>query len=149
MPDSSRVSGRWKRRISAIPITFTSWSVTGSRNGSNKVFPLASGFSTMRQPLVRGGHHGQEQKKQAANRFEVGRHGGCEALLFEFREKSPRIVESDDPGSTHLRDPHTARIAANTFDEALEYLRWDQPRFVIDSVQNLGLIFLVSGSPLD
>jgi hypothetical protein len=45
--------------------------------------------------------------------------------------------------------PHTTRIAANTFEEALEYLRWHQPRFAIDSVQNLGLIVLVSGSPLD
>ena len=90
-----------------------------------------------------------KKKKQVINRFEIGRHGGCEALLYEFRGRLPPIAESDDPGSTRLREPHTKRIAANTLDEALEYLRWDQPRFVIDSVQSLGLIVLVSGSPLD
>jgi hypothetical protein len=90
-----------------------------------------------------------KKKKQTANRFEIGRHGGCEALLYEFRERLPCIEESDDPEPTGLREPHTTRIAANTFEEALEYLRWHQPRFVIDSVQNLGLIVLDSGSPLD
>jgi hypothetical protein len=91
----------------------------------------------------------KKKKKQGASRFATGRHGGCEALLYEFRERLPHIAESDNPESADLPKPHTTRIAANTFDEALAYLRWDQPRFVIDSVQNLGLIVLVSGSPLD
>jgi hypothetical protein len=56
---------------------------------------------------------------------------------------------SDAPKSTDLHKPNTTRIAANTLDEALEYLRRDEPHFVIDSVQNLGLIILVSGSPRD
>jgi hypothetical protein len=90
-----------------------------------------------------------KKKKQDTNRFVTARHGACEALLYEFRERLPRIAESDDPESADLHKPHTTRIAANTFDEALEYLRWDEPHFVIDSVQNLGLIVLVSGSPLD
>jgi hypothetical protein len=89
------------------------------------------------------------KKKKQANRFEIGRHGGCEALLYEFRERLPWIAVPNDPEAADLYKPHTTRIAANTFDEALEYLRWDQPRFVIDSVQNLGLIVMVSGSPLD
>jgi hypothetical protein len=92
---------------------------------------------------------GRDKKKQVANRFEIGRHGECEALLYEFREKRD-IPESDDaPESTDPHRPNTTRIAANTLDEALEYLRWDRPHFVIDSIQNLGLIVLVSGSPLD
>ena len=45
-------------------------------------------------------------KKQPANRFAVGSHGGCEARLFEFREK-------------HLPEPNTVQIAAASFDEAL------------------------------
>jgi hypothetical protein len=74
--------------------------------------------------LVRGGDHGQGQKKeQAKNRFVIGRHGGCEALLYEFRERLPQMVESGDSKSTDQPKPHTARIAANTLDEALEYLR--------------------------
>jgi hypothetical protein len=70
-------------------------------------------------------------------------------LLYEFRERSPHVAESEDSKSAEQQKPHATRIAANTLDEALEYLRWDEPHFVIDSVQNLGLIVMVSGSPLD
>jgi hypothetical protein len=90
-----------------------------------------------------------EKKKQVANRFETGRHGGCEARLYEFREKLPASAEPVAPESGGLDELHIVRIAANTFDEALEYLRWHQPHFVIDSVQNLGIIVMASGSPLD
>jgi hypothetical protein len=87
------------------------------------------------------------EKKQVANRFEIGRHGGCEALLYEFREKLPANIKPTAPDS--VDESHAVRIAAITFDEALEYLRWHQPHFVIDSVQNLGIIVMASGSPLD
>ena len=91
------------------------------------------------------------KKKQVANRFETGRHGGCEARLYEFREKltATANAKAAAPESCGLDELHIVRIAANTFDEALEYLRWHQPHFVIDSVQNLGLIVMASGSPLD
>jgi hypothetical protein len=82
-----------------------------------------------------------KKKKRVANRFVIGRHGGCEALLYEFRERSPCIAEVGKAESADLHKPDTTRIAANTLDEALEYLRWDRPHFVIDSVQNLGLMF--------
>jgi hypothetical protein len=77
-----------------------------------------------------------KMRKHPASRFVVGTHGGCEAQLFEFREK-------------HLPEPNTVHIAATSFDEALTYLRWHEPEFEIDSVQNLGIILLVSGSPID
>jgi hypothetical protein len=89
------------------------------------------------------------KKKQVVNHFETGRHGGCEALLYEFREKLPVSAKPTAPDSSDLDELHAVRIAANTFDEALEYLRWHQPHFMIDSVQNLGLIVMASGSPLD
>ena len=92
---------------------------------------------------------GKDKKKEVANRFVTGRHGGCEAFLYEFRERASCIAEVGKPESTDLHKPDTTRIAANTLDEALEYLRWDRPHFVIDGVQNLGLVILVSGSPLD
>jgi hypothetical protein len=88
-------------------------------------------------------------KKHVANRFEIGRNGGCEALLYEFREKLPVSAKPTAPDSSDLDELHTVRIAANTFDEALEYLHWHQPHFAIDSVQNLGIIVMASGSPLD
>jgi hypothetical protein len=92
---------------------------------------------------------GKNKKKQTENSFVIGRHGCCEALLYEFRERLPDVASPGAIESTAPLTPHTARIAANTLDEALEYLRWDEPDFVIDSVQNLGLIVMVSGSPLN
>jgi len=84
--------------------------------------------------------------KQASTRFEIGSQGGCEALLFEFRDRRPveRCEAAERPPETHI-----ARIAAATFEEALAYLQWDDPDFVIESIQNVGLIVMVSGSPLD
>ena len=78
----------------------------------------------------------EKRMKEAATRFVVGTHGGCEARLFEFREK-------------HLTEPHVVQIAAASFDEALAYLRWHEPGFEVDSIQNLGIILLVSGLPVD
>jgi hypothetical protein len=89
------------------------------------------------------------KKKQVVSRFETGTHGGCEALLYEFREKLRASAKPTAPESVGLDEAHTVRIAANTLDEALEYLRWHQPHFVIDSVQNQGIIVMASGSPLD
>jgi hypothetical protein len=87
-----------------------------------------------------------KSSKQASNRFEIGSQGGCEALLFEFRDRrSVELSEAvEQPPETHI-----ARIAAVTLDEALAYLHWDEPDFVIESIQNVGLIVMVSGSPLD
>jgi hypothetical protein len=76
----------------------------------------------------RGRDHGQKQKEEAGrNRFVIGRHGSCEALLYEFRERLPSITESANSKSADQPKPHTARITANTLDEALEYLPWDEP----------------------
>jgi hypothetical protein len=77
-----------------------------------------------------------KKRKQSPNRFEAGTHGGCEGSLFEFSEK-------------HSPEPRVVRIAALRLDEALAYLRWHQPDFVVDGVKNLGLILMVSGSPID
>ena len=74
--------------------------------------------------------------KQPPSRFEVGSHGGCEASLFEFSEKQSL-------------EPHVVRMAAIKLDEALDCLRWHEPDFEIDSVHNLGIILMVSGSPVD
>jgi hypothetical protein len=80
---------------------------------------------------------GQDKKgRQSPNRFQIGTHGGCEASLFEFSEK-------------HIPKPHIVRVAAVNLDQALAYLHWHEPEFEIESVQNLGLILMVSGSPID
>jgi hypothetical protein len=88
--------------------------------------------------------------RETFSRFEVGNHGGCEASLFEFRE-TVLYQETEPAGQESPRPPerNTVRIAATTFDEALAYLRWTEPAFKVDSVQNQGIIFLISGSPVD
>jgi hypothetical protein len=91
----------------------------------------------------------KHKKRHAPNRFQTGRHGGCEALLYEFLERSPNTTSANAPEFADQDEPQTTRIAASNLDEALKYLRWHQPRFVIDSIQNLGLIIMVSGSSLN
>ena len=91
----------------------------------------------------------KHKKRRVPNRFQTGRHGGCEALLYEFRERSPNTTLPNAPEFADQDEPQTTRIAASNLDEALKYLRSDQPRFVIDSIQNLGLIIMVSGSSLN
>jgi hypothetical protein len=90
-------------------------------------------------------------KKQnpSLERFEMGGHGGCEALLFEFRDNLTRSMDEKRNSAAEFPTSQFVRIAARTFDEALAYLHWREPGFVIDSVQNLGLILMVSGSAVD
>jgi hypothetical protein len=89
------------------------------------------------------------RKKRSLHRFETGGHGGCEALLFEFRRNLTRLMDEKRKRSAELSEQDVVTIAARTFDEALEYLRWREPDFAIDSVQNLGFILMVSGSAVD
>lgn len=88
-----------------------------------------------------------KEHRHPLNQFEVGSHGGCEAILYEFSESQEEEPGPFDPTRPIRRD--VTRIAARTLDEALEYLRWHEPEFVIDRVESRGLIFLISGSPAD
>lgn len=71
-----------------------------------------------------------------AKRFATGKGGGCEAYLFEFQEQ----------GAPESR---TLKIAAAKLDEAVKYLRGHEPDFHVKSVHNLGVIIMVSGTPVD
>ena len=77
---------------------------------------------------------GKRDKRRS--RFRAGRSGACEAELFEFREGD-------------RADPIQLRIAAASFDEAVAYLRLHDPGFRVRCAQSLGVILLVSGTPLD
>ncbi len=90
-----------------------------------------------------------KKQKRSLHRFEAGGHGGCEALLFEFRDNLTRLMDEKQNNPAEPSTPYIVRIAARTFDEALEYLRWREPDLTIDSVQNLGLILMVAGSAVD
>ena len=82
--------------------------------------------------------------------FQPGPHGGCEALLYEFREPPLQSDDEDDlPPASGQPNPRTVLIAAKTFDEALVYLRFHCQGFNVHSVKCLGVILMVSGSPAD
>jgi hypothetical protein len=85
--------------------------------------------------------------KKRTNRFRTGVSGGCEARLYEFREK--RLPPDDNYPLSNRITPRTERIAALTLDEALAYLRFAATDFDVDSVTCLGLIVMVSGSPVN
>jgi hypothetical protein len=89
----------------------------------------------------------KDAKKDYTNKFRPGTHGGCEALLYEFREGSPSdSTEGVRMSATHSR---VTLIAAESFEEAVAYLRFDSPDFRVQSVTCLGLMVMVSGSPAD
>lgn len=91
-----------------------------------------------------------KQKKDKRNSFQPGPHGGCEALLYEFRE--PPLPSDDDedlPQNSGRVYPRTVLIAAKTFDEALQYLRFHAQEFNVHNVRCLGIMLMVSGSPAD
>ena len=85
-------------------------------------------------------------KKENA-KFRPGTHGGCEALLYEFREGAPS--DFTDGARTPSLHSRVTLIAAETFEEAVAYLRYDSPDFKVQTVTCLGLMIIVSGSPAD
>ncbi len=86
----------------------------------------------------------KDAKENYTSKFRPGTHGGCEALLYEFREGAP----PDGARSPALHSRVTL-IAAETFEEAVAYLRYDHPDFKVQTVTCLGLMIMVSGSPAD
>jgi hypothetical protein len=82
-------------------------------------------------------------KKEEA-KFRPGTHGGCEALLYEFREGAP-----PDGARTPSLHSRVTLIAAETFEDAVAYLSFDSPDFKVQTVTCLGLMIMVSGSPAD
>jgi len=91
-----------------------------------------------------------EKKTKNKNKFRPGRHGGCEARVYEFREQAASPEPDDDCLPEPTRNvPRVVLIAAETLDEALAYLRYDTPDFDVRTVNCVGLIIMVSGSTLN
>jgi len=89
-------------------------------------------------------------KNKSRKMFQPGPHGGCEALLYEFREPPLQPDDEDDlPPASGQPLPRTVLIAAETVDEALAYLRFHSEGFYVHTVKCLGVILMVSGSPAD
>jgi len=82
------------------------------------------------------------KKRSLANtRFRPGTAGECEAQLWTFM--GPRGIVHDD----HVQETHW--VAAESLDAALLYLRKRHDDFAITEARYLGMIPLLSGSPLD
>jgi len=81
-------------------------------------------------------------KRTARSPFRPGRTRACEAHLFEF---AGRDLSGDNEQSVET----TEQVAANSIADGLAYLRRWQSNFEVRSVRWLGLITMVSGSPLD
>jgi hypothetical protein len=111
---------------------------------------VTSSVTNNREELFSKGKPMGKNKKENRNRFQPGAHGGCEALLYEFREPPLLSDEEDDlPSASGQPQPRTVLIAAKTFDEALFYLRFHSHEFNIHNVKCLGIVLMVSGSPAD
>jgi hypothetical protein len=106
--------------------------------------------STTNQPeelLSKGNPMGKNKNR---TRFKTGPHGGCEALLYEFREPPLQSNDEDDlPPASGQPHPRTVLIAAETVDEALVYLRFHAEAFNVHTIRCLGVILMISGSPAD
>jgi len=72
--------------------------------------------------------------------FRQGRFGACEAHLYEFRGRDYASSSDDD---------RVERLAADSIFQGLVYLRRREPDFEVTSVQFVGLVTLLSSSPLD
>ena len=79
-----------------------------------------------------------DKKKWAS--FRQGRFGACEAHLYEFRGRDYPCESEEE---------RVERLAAGSIYEWLLYLRRREPDFEVTSVQRVGLITLLSGTPLD
>jgi hypothetical protein len=75
------------------------------------------------------------------NPVPSGRTGACEAQLWTFTS-SPGILKDDHAPEIHW-------VAAESLDAALLYLRRRHDDFMITEARFLGMIPLLSGSPLD
>jgi hypothetical protein len=80
-----------------------------------------------------------KRKKNRYSRtgFQPGSEGVCEAQLWEF----------SNPENQEHRESHM--VAASSIHEALKYIRRREPDFRISKAECLGMIAMLSGSPLD
>ena len=83
-----------------------------------------------------------EEKRSAKNiRFRPGSTGVCEAQLWAFT--GPAKVLSDD----HAREVYW--VAAESLEEAGRYMRQRYDDLRITEARCVGMVALLSGSPLD
>jgi len=83
----------------------------------------------------------RKKRPSTSTRFRPGTSGECEAQLWTFTGP-PGVVGNDPVPEIHW-------VAAESLDAALRYLRKRHDDFMITEARYLGMIPLLSGSPLD
>jgi hypothetical protein len=84
---------------------------------------------------------GKKKKAERRPAFRPGSRGVCEAQLWKFTAPESRH-NVNEPLVSHL-------VAAESLDEALKYIQSREPDFGISKAECMGLIAMLSGSPLD
>jgi hypothetical protein len=84
----------------------------------------------------------QKTKPGTSGRFRPGATGACEAQVWTFVGPQ-RILDADE------NTPEMHWVAAESLDAALRYMRRRFEDFTITEARLVGIIPLVSGSPLD
>ena len=82
-----------------------------------------------------------KQRPAKPARFRAGATGACEAQLWRF-SGPPDILHDSSAPEVHW-------VAAESLDAALQYVRQQCGDFIILEARSLGMIALLSGSPLD
>jgi hypothetical protein len=83
----------------------------------------------------------EEKRSAKKTRFRPGSTGVCEAQLWTLT--GPAKVSFDD------HNPEVYWVAAESLDEALRYLRQRYDELRISEARCVGMVALLSGSPLD
>ena len=83
----------------------------------------------------------RKKRSSTKTRFRPGKSGDCEAQLWLFTD--PSEISKDD----HVPEIHW--VAAESLEAALRYMRRRYDDFIIVEARFLGMIPLLSGSPLD
>jgi hypothetical protein len=83
----------------------------------------------------------QKKRSSVKSRFRPGNTGACEAQLWCFA--SPQGILSED------NTPEVHWVAAESLEAALRYMRQRNDDFTITEARCLGVIPVLSGSPLD
>jgi hypothetical protein len=81
------------------------------------------------------------RKSVRSERFRPGLTGQCEAQLWSF------TGPANDMQQDHAPEMHW--VAAESLDEAVQYMRQHLADFRITGARLVGVVALLSGSPLD
>jgi hypothetical protein len=84
--------------------------------------------------------NGKKKKTEHRAAFRPGSGGVCEAELWKFSAPQDPYIEEE---------PESHMVAAESIYEALNYIRRRERDFRVNKAECIGMIAMLSGSPLD